>query len=42
MNDAIAREKTLKKLSRAAKIRLIETGNQEWRDLALEIQAWRQ
>ena len=42
MVEAIAREKTLKKLSRVAKIGLIETGNPEWRDLTPEIQAWGQ
>lgn len=42
MVEALAREKTLKKLSRTAKIQLIETNNSEWRDLTPEIQAWRQ
>jgi putative endonuclease len=41
MQDAISREKTLKKFSREAKIALIETGNPEWRDLTPEVQAWR-
>jgi putative endonuclease len=39
--EAIAREKKLKKLSRAEKIALIEAQNAEWRDLTTEIQAWR-
>jgi len=39
--EAIGREKKLKKLSRAAKIALIESGNPDWRDLTDAIQAWR-
>jgi len=34
VNDAIAREKALKKWNRAWKYRLIETMNPEWNDLA--------
>ena len=34
INDAIAREKALKKCKRAWKYRLIETMNPDWRDLA--------
>ena len=41
MGDAIAREKELKKLPRAEKIALIESGNCHWRDLTPEIEAWR-
>jgi putative endonuclease len=41
MMEAIAREKKLKKLSRAEKIALIESQNANWRDLSREIQAWR-
>lgn len=41
MLDAIAREKKLKKISRAAKIALIETENPDWRDRTGEIMAWR-
>ncbi len=41
MVDAIAREKKLKKFSRAAKIALIEESNPTWRDLTQEIAAWR-
>ncbi|MFN4289978.1 MAG: GIY-YIG nuclease family protein [Permianibacter sp.] len=37
MLDAIAREKQIKKWNRAWKLRLIETGNPEWRDLFDEI-----
>jgi len=33
MESAIVREKQLKKWPRKAKIRLIEVGNPEWRDL---------
>ena len=33
MLEAIAREKTLKKLGRAQKISLIENSNRNWRDL---------
>lgn len=38
MADAIAREKQLKKFSRARKIALIEAGNPNWLDLYEEIQ----
>jgi len=38
MPDAIAREKQLKKFSRARKIALIEIGNADWRDLYEDIQ----
>jgi putative endonuclease len=41
MLDAIAREKKLKKLPRAAKLALIEDSNGTWRDLTPEIMAWR-
>jgi putative endonuclease len=41
MLDTITREKKLKKLPRAAKITLIETGNPDWRDLSPEIASWR-
>jgi putative endonuclease len=37
MADAIAREKQIKKWSRAAKLRLIEATNPAWRDLWLEL-----
>src|SRR5262245_50701273 len=37
MNEAIAREKQLKKWSRARKIALIEQSNPDWRDLYLEL-----
>ena len=36
VEDAIRREKRLKKWNRAWKIRLIEEYNPEWRDLSLE------
>ena len=36
-HDAIAREKQIKAGSRAAKIRLIESINADWRDLAGEL-----
>ena len=36
IDEAIAREKALKAWSRAWKIRLIEEGNSEWRDLLEE------
>ncbi|MBA2127473.1 endonuclease [Hyphomicrobium methylovorum] len=42
MLNAIAREKKLKKISRAEKLGLIETANPEWRDLTSEICAWRE
>ena len=38
MPDAIAREKQLKKFSRARKMALIEAGNPNWVDLYEEIQ----
>jgi len=41
MLAAIAREKKLKKFSRAEKIALIETENPDWRDRTDEIMAWR-
>ena len=41
MLEAIAREKKLKKYSRAAKIALIETDNPGWQDRAAEIMAWK-
>ena len=37
VNEAIAREKTLKKWNRAWKYRLIETINPNWEDLAAEV-----
>jgi len=37
MNDAIAREKQLKKWNRAWKIKLIETINPEWLDLSKDL-----
>ena len=37
MESAIGREKTIKKWNRAWKLRLIEAGNPEWRDLYAEI-----
>ena len=37
MASAIAREKAIKKWNRAWKLRLIEAGNPEWRDLYAEI-----
>jgi putative endonuclease len=36
MDEAIAREKQLKRWHRAWKINLIEVGNPDWRDLAIE------
>ena len=36
VNDAIARERQLKKWRREKKIMLIEAQNPEWRDLAME------
>jgi putative endonuclease len=41
MVDAIAREKALKKYSRARKLALIEEKNPNWLDLTSEIMAWR-
>ena len=37
INEAILREKRIKKWSRAWKIALIETGNRDWRDLAVDL-----
>ena len=37
MESAISREKAIKKWNRAWKVRLIEAGNPEWRDLYAEI-----
>jgi putative endonuclease len=37
MLAAIAREKQIKKWNRAWKLRMVERGNPEWRDLWLEI-----
>ena len=37
VNDAIAREKSLKKWRRAWKIELIERGNPDWRDLWFDL-----
>ena len=37
MNDAIVREKRIKKWNRAWKLDLIEQANPEWRDLAEEL-----
>ena len=37
MNDAIIREKQLKKWKRSWKIRLIEETNQKWKDLSNEL-----
>lgn len=37
MEHAIVREKRLKKWNRAWKIRLIEDGNSDWRDLAVDL-----
>ena len=34
VHDAIAREKQLKKWRREKKVKLIETGNEDWQDLA--------
>jgi putative endonuclease len=36
VNDAIAREKQIKHWKREWKVRLIEGGNPEWRDLTVE------
>jgi putative endonuclease len=36
MENAIVREKQIKKWNRAWKIRLIEEGNPDWRDLAID------
>lgn len=41
MLQAIAREKKLKKFSRAKKIALIEASNPQWVDLYEQIQNWR-
>ena len=40
MQEAIAREKSLKKVSRAQKMALIEARNPEWADLYPEIADW--
>ena len=37
MNEAVAREKELKKWSRRKKVRLIESRNPEWADLACNL-----
>ena len=37
INEAILREKRIKKWNRDWKVRLIETGNRDWRDLAVEM-----
>ncbi len=37
MEDAIVREKQLKKWNRVWKVRLIELGNSEWKDLWKDI-----
>jgi putative endonuclease len=37
IEDAIAREKAIKKWRRAWKIELIEKGNPEWRDLFFDL-----
>jgi putative endonuclease len=37
MESAILREKRIKKWNRAWKLALIETGNPDWRDLAMEL-----
>ena len=37
MYEAISREKQIKSGSRSAKVKLIERGNPDWRDLYLEI-----
>jgi putative endonuclease len=39
MEQAIAREKRLKNWHRSWKIKLIETDNPEWRDLAFDVGA---
>jgi len=36
VKDALAREKQLKKWSRAKKIKLIDSNNPQWKDLSLE------
>jgi putative endonuclease len=36
INDAIAREKEIKSMSRRARVRMIEAMNPEWRDLSEE------
>ena len=40
INDAIAREKTLKKWKRSWKYRLIETMNPNWDDLAIGLEEY--
>ncbi len=37
INEAIVREKRIKKWNRAWKITLIEAGNRDWRDLAVDL-----
>ena len=37
VNAAIAREKQIKRWRREKKVRLIETGNRQWNDLAREV-----
>ncbi len=37
MEDAIAVEKRIKKWPRAYKLTMIEQGNPQWRDLAVEL-----
>ena len=37
VNSAIAREKSLKKYSRKAKLDLIEQGNPQWKDLSTDL-----
>lgn len=37
MEEAILREKRIKKWNRAWKLKLIESGNPEWQDLAVEL-----
>lgn len=40
IEDAIAKEKAIKKWKREWKISLINTKNSEWKDLGLEINNW--
>jgi putative endonuclease len=37
INEAILREKRIKKWNREWKVRLIEAGNRDWRDLAVDL-----
>jgi putative endonuclease len=37
INEAILREKRIKNWNRAWKVRLIEEGNRDWRDLAVDL-----